>query len=193
VARNRGFSKDPRIRAKQQKTLEVYAEQVPEIGGDPLADKQAMITAVERAGYIRPTTDSAKVRQFMKLWKSDESRAYLCELWGLAVSEDPDPVSLAMQTLHTHVVQTDETWGPRDRSVSLSAAREMVRLFIPAQTTKILSGHLNAKIERPAEFDIEPVMQARTILPEGQEIAKPVGPTGGDNDDEEEDDPDDDD
>jgi hypothetical protein len=174
--------------------LEVYAEHAADIGGDKERDQAAMIEAHDRAGYSRAHSEQAKIKKFMQLWKSDEARAYLCTLWGMAIDDeqDQDPVSLAMRLLHTHAVQTDESWGPRDRSVSLSAAREMVKLFIPAQTTKILSGHISAKIERPAEFDQEPVMQARTILPAGQTIVKPAAPVESDEDVEDED-PDDDD
>jgi hypothetical protein len=187
-----GFAKDPRFRRKQEKMLEVYAEQAGTIGGDPERDRAAKIAAVERAGYTRAASDGAKLRQFMQLWKSDEARAYLCQLWGLAIEEekDGDPVALAMRLLHTHAVQTDESWGPRDRMASLSATREMVRLFIPAQTAKVATLNLSAKVERPAQFDTEPVMQARAILPAGQTIAAPTGPTGADDDDEEEDDDD---
>lgn len=194
------LSREPRIRAKQNATLEAYAEHVAEIGGDPERDRQAMIVAVERGGYTRATTESAKVKQFLKLWKSDEARAYLCELWGFAIEGevDQDPVSLAMRLLHTHATQTDESWGPRDRGASLTAVRMMTNLFIPAQTTKIASMHVSAKIERPAEFDQEPVMAARTILPAGQTIAKPTGPPvagtdvgAADDPDEDEDDDDD--
>ena len=192
MAKPTTLSREPRIRAKQLKTLEAYAEQAPLIGGDPAADKAAMIQAVERGGYTRPSTDAAKVKQFMKLWKSDEARAYLCELWGLAIEEqtDQDPVALAMRMIHTHVVQTDDSWGPRDRAVSLSAAKEMVRIFIPQQTSKVATLNLSAKVERPAEYDVEPVMEARTILPAGHQIAKPTGPTG-ETDDEGEDEDDD--
>jgi hypothetical protein len=188
-----GFSKDARIRAKQTKMLDAYAEQAGSIGEDKAKDEQAMIVAVERAGYTRATTDRAKIRQFMKLWKSDASRAYLCELWGLAVEPqlDRDPVSLAMRLLHEHAVQDDtEKWGPRDRSVSLSATKEMVKLFIPAQTTKVQSLNLSAKIERPAQFDVEPEMKPRAILPAGQQIAATKSPIrqGEEDDDDEEDD-----
>lgn len=187
-----GLSREPRIRAKQTAVLDAYAEQVADIGGDPERDRQAQIVAVEKGGYTRAQTEAAKVKQFMRLWKSDEARAYLCELWGLAMESeaDQDPVSLAMRLLHTHAVQTDESWGPRDRGTSLAAVRQMVTLFIPAQTTKIASVHMSTKIERPAEFDNEPAMTARTILPAGQVIAKPTGPVGEADDDEDEDDDD---
>jgi hypothetical protein len=173
--------------------LDAYAEQAGSIGEDKAKDEQAMIVAVERAGYTRATTDRAKIRQFMKLWKSDASRAYLCELWGLAVEPqlDRDPVSLAMRLLHEHAVQDDtDKWGPRDRSVSLSATKEMVKLFIPAQTTKVQSLNLSAKIERPAQFDVEPEMKPRAILPAGQQIAATKSPIrqGEEDDDDEEDD-----
>lgn len=182
-----GLSREPRIRAKQERTIEAYAEQVADIGGDPERDRQAMIVAVERGGYTRPQTDASKLKQFMRLWKSDEARAYMCELWGFAVEEEPDqdPVSLAMRLLHTHAVQTDPSWGPRDRGTSLAAVRQMVTLFIPAQTTKIASVHMSTKIERPAEFSEEPTMMARTILPAGQTITKPVAPSGGNDEDDE--------
>jgi hypothetical protein len=181
-----GLSREPRIRKRQEKTLEVYAEQAPLIGGDPLADKQAMIQAVERGGYTRPSTDEAKVRQFQKLWKSDEAREYLRELWGLAVVDEPDPVSVAFQTVYNHMTQKDESWGPRDRGVSLAASRVVLGIFVPNQTAKVASMHLTAKVERPAEFDREPIMQARGILPAGQTISKPTGPTGGDDDEDDE-------
>lgn len=189
-----GLSREPRIRAKQTATLDAYAEQVATIGGDPVRDRAAMVLAVER-NYTRPQTEAAKVKQFMRLWKSDEARVYLCELWGLAMEPevDQDPVSLAMRLLHTHAVQEDESWGPRDRGASLAAVRQMVTLFIPAQTTKIASVHMSTRIERPAEFDQEPVMASRTILPAGQTIAQPAPPSGGDEDPDDEGDDDDDD
>jgi hypothetical protein len=183
-----GLSREPRIRAKQTATLEAYAEQAASIGGNPEADRRAMIAAVERGGYTRATTDRAKVAQFLKLWKSDEARAYLCELWGAAVEEDHDPVALAMRMVHEHMVQNDPKWGPPDRSVSLSATRVAVQMFIPQQTSKVATLNLSAKVERPAEFDVEPVMQSRTILPAGQTIQKPTGPTGRGDDDEAEED-----
>ena len=169
--------------------LEHYAEQAGTIGDDKERDRAAQIVAVERAGYTRPSTDKAKVRQFMKLWKSDESRAYLCELWGIHVEADHDPVALAMKMVHEHMVQEDKKWGPPDRAVSLAATREAIRMFIPAQTSKVATLNLSGKIERPAEFDQEPVMESRSILPAGQKIARPVPPPGpGDEDDEEDDD-----
>jgi hypothetical protein len=187
VAKSKGFSSDPRLRERQQKLLELYAEMAPDIGGDPVKDRQAMIVAVERSGIdTRLSRDSAKVAKFLKLWKSDESRAYFCGLWGVAVPENPDPVDLVMRLLHTHAVQEDESWGPRSRSESLSAVNTMVKLFIPAQTSKTLIGHVTpGKIERPETYNQEPVMESRSILPAGTQIAKPTGPTGSDEDDEE--------
>ena len=172
--------------------LDTYAEQAPFIGADPARDRQAQILAVEKAGYTRATTDQAKVKQFMQLWKSDESRAYLCHLWGLANETEPDPVNLAMRMLREHMVQEDEKWGPPDRAVSLAATRQAIAVFIPAQTSKVATLNLSGKIERPAQFDQEPVMEARAILPAGQTIAKPSGPTGAaDDDDDDEEDEDD--
>ena len=188
MAKGRGFSTDSRVRERQEKMLQVYAEHAPVIGGDKDKDKAAMIEAVDRSGIdLRLTKPEAKIRKFMRLWKSDESRAYLCELWGMTVTAEPDPVSLAMKMLHEHMVQEDESWGPKDRAVSLSATKEAIKVFIPAQTTKIASLNVSAKIDRPEEFNQEPVMQSRTILPAGQKIAKPTGPTGGDEDDDEDD------
>jgi len=185
-----GLSREPRIRAKQEATLSAYAEQAGTIGGDPQADRAAKIVAVERGGYTRAQTEEAKLRQFERLWKSDEARQYLAELWGAAVTQEPDPVSLAFRMLHSHMVQEDDSWGPRDRGVSLSASREVIKLFVPAAPTKVLTGHLSARVERPAQYDQDQVMQSRSILPAGQKIAKPTGPTGATDDDEEEDDDD---
>jgi hypothetical protein len=189
MAKPTGLSREPRIRAKQEATLSAYAEQAGTIGGDPQADRAAKIVAVERGGYTRAQTEEAKLRQFERLWKSDEARQYLAELWGAAVTQEPDPVSLAFRMLHAHMVQEDESWGPRDRGVSLSASREVIKLFVPAAPTKVLTGHLSAKIERPDTYDQEPVMESRSILPAGTQIAKPTGPTGADDDE----DPDEDD
>jgi hypothetical protein len=187
LAKNRGFSKDPRIRARQEGMLEAYAEQVATIGSDPAKDRAAQITAVERK-YSRPQTDEAKLRQFQRLWKSDEAREYLRELWGLAVEEAPDPVSVAFQTVYAHMRQEDESWGPRDRGVSLAASRVVLGIFVPNQTNRTLMGHVSTKIERPETYDQEPAMASRTILPAGTTIAKPTGPTGEADDDEEDDD-----
>jgi hypothetical protein len=170
------------------KTLDVYAELAPSIAGDPRADTAAKIQAVERGGYTNLETDAAKLRQFMRLWKSDDCRLYLYERWGLAVEAHPDPVSLAMQMLHEHMVQEDEKWGPPDRGVSLAATRTVVSIFVPAQTSKVLTANLSARVDRPAEYDVDQPMQARTILPAGQKIAKPTGPTGPEEDEEEDDD-----
>ena len=191
MAKNRGFSKDPRIRAKQQTAVNAYLEQAADIGGDPERDREAKIMAVERAGYTRATRDKAKVAKFMAIWKSDETRKYVFDWYALSVPDDPDPVSVALRTIHLHTVQDDDSWGPRDRAVSLAAARELVRIFVPPHMSKVATLNLSAKVERPAEFDLEPVMQSRTILPAGQEIAKPTGPTGADDDDEELEDDDD--
>ena len=133
--------------------LDAYAEQAEWIGADPERDRQAKIQAVERAGYTHLTKDESKLKAFMALWKSDESRLYLVQHWALEISEDPDPVSLVMRLLHTHAVQTDESWGERSRSESLAAVREMAKLFIPAQTAKVAPMNLSAKIERPADYD----------------------------------------
>lgn len=184
-----GLSRRAGTRRRQEKVLEAYAEQAASIGGDPERDRQAKIVAVERAGYTRANTDQAKLRQFMRLWKSDESRAYLCELWGMAIEKEPDPVGLAMRMLHEHMVQDDvERWGARDRAVSLAATRTAVAIFIPNQTSKVMTASMSMKVERPAAYDQEPVMAARTILPAGQKLTKPVAPTGGDDLDEEDDD-----
>jgi hypothetical protein len=189
--RMRDRALNPKLGPKQKRAVEVYAEQAADVGGNPDADRAAKIVAVERAGFTRAQTEAAKLRQFERLWKSDEARQYLAELWGIAVPDEPDPVSVAFQMLHTHMVQNDETWGARDRATSISASREVIKLFVPAAPTKVLTGHLSARIERPAEFDHEPVMAARTILPAGQKLTAPTGPTGGDT--ESEDDRDDDD
>lgn len=191
MAKPTGLSREPRIRAKQVAVLEHYAEQAGTIGGDPQADRAAKIVAVDRGGYTRAQTEEAKLRQFERLWKSDEARQYLAELWGAAVTQEPDPVSLAFRMLHAHMVQEDESWGPRDRGVSLSASREVIKLFVPAAPTKVLTGHLSAKVERPAAYDTDQPMTARTILPAGTTIAKPTGPTGSD-EEEDSDDGDDD-
>jgi hypothetical protein len=217
-----GLSREPRIRAKQTAVLEHYAEQAGTIGGDPQADRAAKIVAVERGGYTRAQTEEAKLRQFERLWKSDEARQYLAELWGAAVTQEPDPVSLAFRMLNEHMTQPvvecsacagdgikevtirgSETyitcpacegagkrgeWGPRERSVSLSATNSIVKLFVPAAPTKVLTGHLSARVERPAAYDTDQPMTARTILPAGTTIAKPTGPTGSDEEDEEDDD-----
>lgn len=174
----KGFSKDSRCRKREEKMLEVYAELAPSIGGDPERDKQAMIESVERAGYSQLTRPESKLRRFMRLWRSDDSRRYLYELWGVAVEDDPDPVSLAMRMLHEHVVQSDAKWGPPDRAVSLAATRQMIAVFIPNQTSKVLQASFSTRVERPAEFDTDQPMQARAILPAGEKIAKPTGPTG---------------
>lgn len=181
-----------RTKQRQRKTLEAYAEQAPSIGGDPARDRQAMIVAVERGGYTRPTTDKAKLKQFMQLWKADESRAYLRELWGLAIEDeaDHDPVGLAMRMLHEHMVQEDERWGPPDRSVSLAATRTAVGIFIPNQTSKVLQASISARVERPVQYDQEPRMEARQILPAGQQITKPSGPTGSEEEDDDDSDED---
>jgi hypothetical protein len=184
---HKGFSKDPRFREREMKTLDVYAELAPSIAGDPRADTAAKIQAVERGGYTNLETDAAKLRQFMRLWKSDDCRLYLYERWGMAVEAHPDPVSLAMQMLHEHMVQEDEKWGPPDRGVSLAATRTVVSIFVPAQTSKVLTANLSARVDRPAEYDVDQPMQARTILPAGQKIAKPTGPTGPEDDEDEDD------
>ena len=63
----------------------------------------------------------------------------------------------------------------------------LIKLFVPAQTTKVLTGHLSAKVERPAAYDTDQPMTARTILPAGTTIAKPTGPTGADDEEGEDD------
>jgi hypothetical protein len=200
------------------KTLDVYAELAPSIAGDPQADTAAKIQAVERGGYTNLETDAAKLRQFMRLWKSDDCRLYLYERWGMAVEAHPDPVSLAMQMLHEHMTQPVDTcgacdgeglkgvtlrgedtfiacpacggsgkrseWGPKDRGVSLAATRTVVSIFVPAQTSKVLTANLSARVDRPAEYDVDQPMQARTILPAGQKIAKPTGPVGSEDEEE---------
>jgi hypothetical protein len=40
--------------------------------------------------------------------------------------------------------------------------------------------NLSAKVERPSEFDVEPSMAARAILPAGQSIVKPEPPPAKD-------------
>ena len=169
-------------------TLDAYAEQVPDIGGDPERDRQAMIEAVERGGYTRAQSDSAKVKQFLRLWKSDEGREYFWNLWTTNLPEAPDPLSLVMSTLYEHVAQNDtEKWGKPSRGESLTATGMLIKLFVPAQTTKVLTGHLSAKVERPAAYDTDQPMTARTILPAGTTIAKPTGPTGADDEEGEDD------
>lgn len=191
MAKPTGLSREPRIRAKQEKTLEAYAERAAWVAGDHARDQQARIMAVEEGGYTRAQTNEAKLKQFERLWRSDDARQYLAELWSLAVPDQPDPVSVAFQTVYEHMVQNDtDKWGEaRDRSISLSASREVIKLFVPAQTTRVLTGHLSAKVERPAAYDTDQPMTARTILPAGTTIAKPTGPTGSEDDE----DPDDDD
>jgi hypothetical protein len=178
-----------RVAQKHRAVIEAYAEQAGEIGGDPARDKAAQIEAIDRAGYTRFTRPEAKLAFFRKLWKTDEARMYMLELWGVATEDEEDPVSLSLRLLRTHAVQEDESWGPRSRSESLSAIRQMTQIFVPNQTTKIDQRSVSVRVERPAQFDTEPVMEARSILPEGQNIAKNVTPSGpGDEEDGEDDD-----
>jgi hypothetical protein len=55
----------------------------------------------------------------------------------------------------------------------------------------VLQASISAKVERPAQFDQESVMQARTILPAGQVVMPPRPPAQTDEDDELDDEEDD--
>jgi hypothetical protein len=191
-----GFSKDQRSARKQRKVIEVYAEHIGTIGGDKEKDRTAQIQAVERAGYTRPTTDDAKVRRFMKIYKTDAARQHLAELYSISVPEEPDPVSLSFRLIHEHAVQNNvDYWTApgRDRAISLAATRELVKIFVPNQTSRVATLNLSAKVERPEAYDNEPTMTARTVLPAGQQITKPVAPVEDDEDADDDGDPDDDD
>jgi hypothetical protein len=216
--RNKGAA----VRAREERVLDAYVEQAPWVGGDPERDKQAMITAVDRAGPVRLTRDETKLSYFRRLWKSDEAREYMRASWAFEIEEAPDPVSLVMRTVFEHMTQPVTTcgacagegikevrdgesfvacpacqgtgkrsdWGPRDRGTSMAATNAAIKMFIPTQTSVSKNLNLSAKIERPEQFDQEPTMRSRTILPAGQKITKPSAPTGADDDDEESDDDD---
>lgn len=179
-------------RHRQQKAIDAYVEQAGQIGSDREKDKAAKVVAMDRAGFVHFETPEAKVRHFNRIWRGDDTRQYLCECWGFANEDDPDPISFAMRWYREHVEQKDPRWGDPDRGQSLAALAGMTKIFIPTQTAKVATLSLSAKVERPAEFDVEPEMQARAILPAGQSIVKPEPPPAkdeaGDEDDEEGDD-----
>lgn len=171
-------------RHRQQKAIDAYVEQAGQIGLDREKDKAAKVVAMDRAGFVHFETAEAKVRHFNRIWRGDETRQYLCDIYAMGVPEDPCPVSLVGRVLREHALQTDPSWGPRDRTASLSAVAQLTKIFIPTQTAKVATLSLSAKVERPAEFDVEPEMQARAILPAGQVIAKPERSDPGDDEDE---------
>jgi hypothetical protein len=179
-------------RERQFRALDAYVEQASEIGGDPQKDREAKALAMDRAGFLRAQTLEAKVKHFNRIWRGDDARAYICELWAIENEDAPDPISFATRVLRGHMEQTDDSWGPRDRTASLQATAQFVKIFVPAQTMKVDTRSVVARIERPAEFDVEPKMESRGILPAGQVIAKPVSPSGDDPDDENDDEGDDD-
>lgn len=65
--------------------------------------------------------------------------------------------------------------SPTDRRTTAEALRTLAVLNRASRGRSDREKRASAKVERPAEFDIEPVMVARTILPEGptpQEFAE---------------------
>jgi hypothetical protein len=143
---------------------------------------------MDRAGFLRAQTLEAKVKHFNRIWRGDDARAYICELWAIENEDAPDPVSFITRVLREHAEQRDERWGKPDRTTSLAAAAQLTKIFVPAQTMKVDTRSVVARIERPAEFDVEPKMESRGILPAGQVIAKPAPSSGEPEDDDEEDD-----
>lgn len=185
-----GFSKDDRFRTREEKALEIYVGQADFIGNDPERDRLAKIEAVDRSGNRRLTNADAKIKWFNRLWKSDEVREYMREIWAFEIEEDPDPISLIMRMVKEHMVQDNSKWGPPDRSVSMQATNAAIKMFIPTQTTVSKNLNLTAKLERPEQLDQERPMVSRTVLPAGQKITKPAAPTGADEESDDEDDDD---
>ncbi len=181
----------PRARKdRQHRAVDAYLDQADAVGGDRDKDREAKALAMDRAGFVRFSTTEAKVKHFNRIWRGDDARAYICERWGFENPEHPDPVSFITTHLREHVEQRDERWGKPDRVTSLAALAQMSKIFVPAQTMKVDTRSVIAKIERPPEFDVEPKMESRAILPAGQTIAKPKPPEP-DEDDEDDDDDDD--
>ncbi|MGO9000191.1 MAG: hypothetical protein ACLQVI_43235 [Polyangiaceae bacterium] len=133
---------------------------------------------MDRAGFVHFETDEAKVRHFNRIWRGDDTRAYICESYAMANPDDACPLSFIARNLREHVEQRDSRWGAPDRSASLAALSQMTKIYVPSQTARVATLSLSARVDRPSEFDGEPAMAARAILPAGQKIAKPVPPPG---------------
>ena len=175
-------------RERQFKAVDAYVEQAGAIGADSERDRAAKVVAMDRAGFVHFETPEAKVRHFNRIWRGDDTRAYICESYAMANPDDACPLSFIARNLREHVEQRDRRWGSPDRSTSLAALAQMTKIYVPSQTAKVATLSLSARVERPAEFDVEPEMAARAILPAGQTIAKPAPPPGDEAGDEEEDD-----
>jgi len=187
-----GYGQKLGTRTRQFKAVDAFLEQADAIGADPVKDRAAKIQAIKRAGFVQFQTEEAMIRHFDRIWRGDDTRAYICQQYAMAFEEDPCPISFYARVVRGHMLQEDPAWGPKDRGTSLQAAAQFAKVFIPTQTSKVATLNLSARVERPAEFDVEPEMQARAILPAGQSIVKPEPPPAkdedGDEDDEEGDD-----
>lgn len=92
-------------RARHAAVVLAYAEEAGEVGGDVAKDRAAQLRALERGGYTRAVSETARLRKFRAIWGSDASRMLLMETWGFAVPEAADPLAVMQKTLYEHMTQ----------------------------------------------------------------------------------------
>jgi hypothetical protein len=142
-------------------------------------DRAAKLKAMDESGILGthvPKDEGKRVRSFDRLLKAPDVNRYIVETWGIAV-EDDNPVQRYMRKIDEHAMQRED---PR---LSLDASKFALSKMLAPPTQRIQSASV---VTRPAEFDAEPTMAARTILPEGQHVSKPPAPASFDDVEDEE-------
>jgi hypothetical protein len=166
-----------------EKAVDLYLEEVSNgTTRTPAGDRAAKLKAIDDSGILGthvPKDEGKRVRSFERLLKAPDVNRYIVEMWGFAV-EDDNPVQRYMRKIDEHAMQRED---PR---LSLDASKFALAKMLAPPTQRIQSASVVAHVTRPVEFDAEPTMAARTILPEGQHVSKPPAPVTFDDDEEQE-------
>jgi hypothetical protein len=165
------------------RAVDLYLEEVSAgRAGTPESDRAAKLKAVGESGILGthvPKDEGERVRSFDRLLRAPDVNRYIVEMWGIAV-EDDNPVQRYMRKIDEHAMQGND---PR---LSLDASKFALSKMLAPPTQRIQSASVVAHVTRPAEFDNEPLMESRSILPAGQHITKPPAPASIDDVEDEE-------
>ncbi len=171
-------------RKRVEKAVDLYLEAVSANQTlTPEGDRAAKLRAMDESGILGthvPKDEGKRARSFDRLLKAPDVNEYIARQWGIAIDCD-NPLHRYMQRIDQHAMQDED---PR---LSFDASKfALTKMLIPP-TQRIASASVVAHVtQRPAEFDVEPEMTARAILPAGQRIANPKPPPGDEADGEEE-------
>ncbi len=173
-------------RKRVERAVDLYLEEVSKgTTGTPSGDRAAKLRAMDESGILGthvPKDEGKRVRSFDRLLKAPDVNEYIARQWAIAV-EDDNPLHRYMKRIDEHAMQQED---PR---LSFDASKFALSKMLVPPTQRIQSASVVAHIQRPAEFDTEPEMTARPILPAGTHIVKPLPPSAPADDADDDEDP----